>query len=290
MVALPEPSVGRFEAMACPCEVLLDTDDPAQIKPLVAIAEAEARRIEAKYSRYLSDNIVHRINHSQGQPVTLDEETSQLIDFADTGYQLSDGLFDITTGVLRQAWRFNQKSEFPSKEIVQLALQNVGWKKVRWNKPHLTLAPGMEIDLGGIAKEYAVDRALGLIRQKTPMAVLVNFGGDIAACGPRQNGEPWRIGIENVDPTASIPRLIQMSQGGLATSGDSKRFILFQGKRYSHILNPSTGYPMENAPRSVTVAADTCTQAGFLSTLGMLKGPSAEQFLEEAGVRYWMYR
>jgi FAD:protein FMN transferase len=290
MTTVTAPYVGRFQAMASPCEVLIDTDDLALGAALAAVAEAEARRIEAKFSRYVPGNIVDHINTRQGRPVDLDEETAHLIGFADTCYRLSGGLFDITTGALRRAWRFDAQGIFPSEDLVRRTQTWVGWNKVRWKNPSLILPRGMEIDLGGIAKEYAVDRALGLILQKAPIAALVNFGGDIAARGPRRNGEPWAVGIESVHQDGAAARLIHMNQGGLTTSGDSRRFLLHQGRRYSHILNPLTGFPVEDAPRSVTVAADTCTQAGFLSTLGILKGKDAEHFLQEAGVRSWCYR
>lgn len=290
MTSAAAPWVGRFQAMACPCEVLLDTEDSALANDLLAVARTEAQRVEAQFSRYLPNNLLHQINSSQGQPIEVDPETAQLLDFAQTCYQLSEGIFDITTGVLRRAWSFGPKAQFPEQEKVKTTLAFVGWDKVRWEKPRLTLQPGMEIDLGGIAKEYAVDRALALIRQRSSLAALVNFGGDIAAYGPRRNGEAWSVGIESVDQEGVSTKIIYLVQGGLTTSGDSKRFILHEGRRYSHILNPKTGYPVEDAPRSITVAAESCTQAGFLSTLGMLKGPGAESFLEQSGVRFWCSR
>jgi len=279
-----------FQAMACPCEVLIDTEDAALGSELFRIAETEARRIEAKFSRYQPDNITHQINASQGKPVRVDAETAQLLSYADQCYQMSDHLFDVTTGVLRRAWSFNGGNLIPSPETIQGILALVGWGKVIWKPPFVTLRPGMEIDFGGIGKEYAVDRALQLIRERHPVAALVNFGGDIAAAGQRRNGEPWMVGVEAPDQEGVAVRLIQMKQGGLTTSGDSKKLVLKDGKRYGHILNPLTGYPVEQAPRSVTVAAGTCSEAGFLSTLGMLQGQNAEAFLEQAGVRFWCYR
>src|SRR5262249_19569818 len=158
----------------------------------------------------------------------------------------------------------------------------VGWEKVTWDPPCFTLPRGMEIDLGGIGKEYAVDRAAGLIAARTAHAHLVNFGGDLFASGLRSGGRPWSVGIEDPERTgeATLYR-VEISRTGLATSGDARRFVLWRGKRLGHILNPRTGWPVEDAPRSVTVAAPTCIEAGTLATLAILHGTSASTFLKE---------
>ena len=148
---------------------------------------------------------------------------------------------------------------------------------------------GMEIDLGGIGKEYAVDRCVEALRACLDAPGLVNFGGDLAVTGPPQLRDAWRVAVEGDAPDRA-DRLIDLRQGALATSGDARRFLQRGGVRYGHILDPTTGWPVRDAPHSVTVAADTCTQAGMLSTFAMLKGQGAEAFLDEQGVRYWCRR
>ena len=279
--------VGRFTAMASPCELLIDADDPVEAASLLGIAKREARRIEQKFSRYLPHNIIHRINHSRGQPVQVDEETALLIDYAATCYEMSDGMFDITSGVLRRIWKFDGGKRVPSTAAVQETLRLVGWSRVTWEKPALTMPPGMEIDLGGVGKEYAVDRAAALVAARTDRPFLVNFGGDLYASGPRRDGRPWGVGVDDPARTgeAALYR-VDLSRGGLATSGDARRFVLWKGKRLGHILNPKTGWPVEDAPRAVTVLAGTCLEAGTLSTLAYLQGPRAREFLEQQGVEY----
>jgi thiamine biosynthesis lipoprotein len=147
----------------------------------------------------------------------------------------------------------------------------------------------MEIDLGGIGKEYAVDRALALVVSVFRGAALVNFGGDLAASGPPASG-PWSVGVERPETLGNARLLLDLSRGGLATSGDTHRFIEVDGQRYGHILDVRTGWPVRDAPRSVTVAAPSCVEAGLLTTLAMLKGPQAESFLEGEGVQYWCLR
>ena len=281
--------VGRFTAMASPCEVLVDTDDESEAARLLEKARQEALRVEHKFSRYRTDNIVHAINHSSGRAVEVDAETAGMLDYAQTLYEASDGLFDITSGILRRIWKFDGGERVPSDEAVRAILPFVGWNKVTWRAPLFTLPEGMEIDLGGIGKEYAVDRAAALLAPLTRHAYLVNFGGDLFASGLRSGGRPWSVGIDDPDRTgeAALYR-VEISRTGLATSGDARRFVRWKGKRLGHILDPRTGWPVADAPRSVTVVAATCLEAGTLATLACLQGARARDFLEEQTVRYWM--
>ncbi|MEQ8205345.1 MAG: FAD:protein FMN transferase [Woeseia sp.] len=276
--------------MASPCEVLLRCDDPEQAEAALNTVAAEAWRVEDKFSRYRPDNIVAVINDSNGKAFAVDDETANLIDFATALYEMSEGRFDISSGVLRRAWQFDGSDRLPNEQTVADILTCVGWNKVQWQRPNLTLQPGMQIDFGGIGKEYAVDRAAALATEHVAHC-LVNFGGDLATAGASDAFPPWQVGIETPDSSGQrADRLIKLTNGGLATSGDARRFLTKDGKRYSHILNPLTGWPIEHAPRSVTVAADTCTQAGMLATLAMLQGAEAESFLEAQGVQHWCRR
>ena len=118
---------------------------------------------------------------------------------------------------------------------------------------------------------------------------LVNFGGDLAVSGPPTRRRAWKVAVEGVLPDAA-DHLIDLRQGAVATSGDARRFLVRDGFRYSHILDPVSGWPISNAPASVTVAADTCTQAGMTSTLAMLEGKGAEAFLKREGTLHWCRR
>jgi thiamine biosynthesis lipoprotein len=282
---------GRFYAMASPCEVLCKTDTAGQAKDLTELAATEVWRIEDKFSRYRDDNIIARINSADAVAVDVDSETAQLIDFSATLFELSDGKFDITSGVLRRIWTFDGGHEIPDRKVVQQVLELVGWSKVTWRDHRLQIEAGMQIDLGGVGKEYAVDRAATLLREATQVSCLVNLGGDLAVTRRTPDGRPWTVGIEGLNTTAELPAsLLKLHVGALATSGDARRYLLKDGMRYSHILDARNGWPVADAPRSITVAADTCTQAGMLSTLGMLQGNAAESFLEEQGVDYWCER
>lgn len=281
--------VGRFTAMASPCEVLVDTDDRSSAETALRIAKDEALRIEAKFSRYRRDNIVHRINHAQGGPVTVDEETAGLLDYAATCHELSGGRFDITSGVLRRVWTFDGSDRVPTEAAIADALRLVGWNRIAWKDRILTMPAGMEIDLGAIGKEYAVDRAAALVAEAVRDPFLVNFGGDLVASGSRRGKRPWGVGIDDPRrPGESALYRIELHQGGLATSGDARRFVLHRGKRLGHILDPRTGWPVEDPPRSVTVLTATCLESGTLSTLAYLHGPGAREFLLQQGVQFWI--
>lgn len=285
---------GHFQAMASPCQVLVDTRDQLLANHLTQIAWQEAQRIEQKLSRYREDNIIYQINNANGGKVKVDEETAQMLDYAAQCHELSEGMFDVTSGVLRRAWKFDGSDRVPAKDAVKKLLALIGWDKIRWKTPYIQLPKGMQIDLGGIGKEYSVDRTILLLKQATDISCLVNYGGDIATTGPRQSGKGWMVGIENPDPAPGSvniqTKIYELKQGAIATSGDARRFLLKDGIRYSHILNPRTGWPVKDAPRSVTVITDTCTESGILATLAMLHGNQAEEFLEQQDIRYWCIR
>lgn len=278
---------GTFKAMASPCEVIIETEEHDEAETIVKAVAAETWRIEKKFSRYRDDNITFKINNSNGDVIEVDAETARLLDFSDQLFHMSDGMFDVTSGVLRKAWRFDQSDNIPGQHQIDELLAVIGWDKVNWNNPELELAPGMEIDLGGLGKEYAVDRCAQLVREISPASVLINLGGDIAITQSRKDGTRWTIGRISSDPSAAVG-VIKLKQGALATSGDEHRFLEKDGKRYCHILNPKTGWPVEEPPHTVSVAAPTCIEAGMLSTFALLQGDKAEEFLKAQDVPYWI--
>jgi thiamine biosynthesis lipoprotein len=277
-----------FSAMASPCEVLLSTADESLARHLGETVAAEAWRIERKYSRYQSGGIVFRLNKGGG-PVELDAETQLLLQFAARCHELSEGAFDITSGVLRRAWRFDGTGRFPAPLEVAALRERIGFQHLQFQDNRLKVPAGMELDFGGIGKEYAVDRVLTLVASNFDGAALVNFGGDMAANRAPRTG-PWKVGVERPGQQGEARLLLDFVRGGLATSGDTHRFIEHEGRRYSHILDVRTGYPVIDPPRSVTVAAACCLEAGLIATLSMLKGMGAEDFLKQQAVTHWCLR
>jgi len=279
-----------YEAMASPCEVLVRCRDAGEARQLASLASGETRRIERKFSRYRDDSVVHSINHSNGRPVAVDEETSRLLHYAGQCHALSHGRFDITSGILRRAWTFDGRTLTPDPEHIASLLEHVGWTRVRLEGATVRLPHGMEIDLGGIGKEYAADRVAALLASTTDAAVLVNLGGDLRALGGGRDAHPWTVGIQAPFLEQAAVGQIDLAEAGVATSGDSRRFCIVAGTRLGHILDPRTGWPVAGAPHSVTVVADTCTAAGFLATMAMLHGPDAETFLQAQEVPHHCIR
>lgn len=275
--------------MASPCEVLFDGLSKEQARPLAEIAFAEARRVEQKWSRYRTDNLIHAINNAKGQAIAVDDETARLLDFGAWLHEQTEGRFDLTSGVLRQVWRFDGGTHWPETARVAEVMKRVGWSKVQWNGKTLHMKPGMELDFGGIGKEYAVDRTLALLAATTSVPMLVNFGGDLAANAPPRDGRPWQVGVD-ADGSGTAQTQVQLRRGGIATSGDVYRFLMHKGRRYSHILDARTGYPVADAPRTVTVAAENCTAAGALTTTAILLGKDAEDHLKSVEADYHVTR
>ena len=286
----------QFVAMASDCEVRLAGVSEARAQTLAALAIAEVRRIETKYSRYRTDSVVSQINAAAGNgaSIAIDAETVQLLAFATQLFALSDGLFDATSGVLRQAWDFKTARK-PSPQQLKEVLPRIGWNHVQWNHQTARLMQhGMELDFGGFGKEYAADRAATLLTNEGAQHGLVNLGGDVRVIGPQADGSPWLMGIrhprearearaarQNHAVIASIP----ISAGALATSGDYERFFVEGNQRFCHILNPKTGWPAQHW-QSISVIASVCVAAGAISTTAMLKGPDAIAFLQGQGVSY----
>jgi thiamine biosynthesis lipoprotein len=273
--------------MASPCEVLLPTIDRPAALQLGALVAQEAWRIERKFSRYRADSLTTWIHANCGTVMDVDPETASLIDFASQCFQISNGLFDITSGILRHAWKFDGSDRVPESKAIERLLPLIGFDKLEWRSPHLLLPKGMELDFGGIGKEYAVDRAYDLLAAHRKDPFLINFGGDLRANHAPAHG-PWQVGIERPDTVAEASKILELEHGALATSGDSRRYLFKDGVRFGHILDPRTGWPVAGAPRSVTVAASSCTEAGLLATLALLQGDRARELLEQEGVRYWL--
>lgn len=274
--------------MGCPCELHLEADDGAHAREVACAARAEVDRLDAKYSHYRDDSLVARLaaRAGDGAWTTLDAETAHLFAFADELHRQSDGLFDPTAAPLTRLWS-GQRNRMPTTDEIARALQLVGWKKLERRGTRIRLPrAGMALDLGGLVKEYAADRAAAACRALGIAAGLVDLGGDIAIVGAHADGRPWGIGIKNPDaPTAAIAT-ITLASGGLATSGDYERGLTLDGTRHSHIVDPRSGRPVVGFA-SVSVAAPDCLIAGGAATLAMLMGDArGARWLAELGLAH----
>jgi thiamine biosynthesis lipoprotein len=273
--------------MAAANELQVAAASKTQARRAADAAIADVQRIEAKYSRYRPDSVLSRINAAAGgASVPLDAETAALLAYADRCYEQSEGAFDITSGVLRRAWDFRRDPPaLPDAATLDAALALIGWPRVERDAQHVRLPrAGMELDLGGIGKEYAADRAATILAEHGVAHALVNLGGDVRALGPQPDGRPWRVGLAHPRVAGGVIGEVETSGGAVATSGDYERYFILDGRRYCHILDPRTGWPVDYW-QSASVVAPLCTLAGTLATLAMLR-PDADAFLRAQSVRF----
>ncbi|MDI1363548.1 MAG: FAD:protein FMN transferase [bacterium] len=276
-----------FFAMGCDCAVHLAARDDGDLAPVALAAEAEVRRIEARYSRFRPDSALSEINRQAqaGGTLTVDPETAGLIAYAKAIFAKSDGAFDITSGVLRSAWNF-ETSTPPTPEALARLLPNVGLEHVGLDGDRLTFArSGLALDLGGLGKEYAADRAAEVCQALGARSGFVDLAGDIRIIGPQPDGRPWIIGVRHPRRPDALIAKVPLWAGALATSGDYERFMEVAGRRHGHILDPRTGWPARGVC-SVTVLADDCLNAGALATAALVMGPDAGRWLAALGVEH----
>ena len=276
--------------MGGPARLVLNSKHGQQLD-LENIAKQVRTRLEAleaRYSRYRAESIVSLINQRAGSGIftEVDPETQALLDLAGRLWGASGGLFDITSGPLRQAWDFRAGGGADPAQI-ELTLPLVGWDQIEWRGSSIHLStPGVEIDLGGLAKEYAVDSAISLMRNLKVTSAMIELAGDVATIG-ESNNTPWRVGIQDPEGTGSLCA-VQLSNAAIATSGNYARRIGFEGKQYGHLLNPKTGWPVEG-PTSVSVLDSHCLTAGAVATVACLHSEKdARAWLEHAALPWLM--
>lgn len=276
-----------FFAMGSQCELQLYASDAETADHVAQLAIDEVLRIESRYSRYRDDNVISEINRAAAQAgsLSIDEETVTLLDYAYACHAKSDGLFDISSGVLRRAWNFDS-ARLPKQSELDALLPRIGLNKVRWERPTLTFdVPGMELDFGGIAKEYAADQVAAVCVANGIEHGLVELGGDIKVIGPHPDLTPWIVGIRHPRHPDEAMTTIELTQGAIASSGDYERYMEVDGIRYSHILDPHTGWPVRGLT-SVSVITGQCLLAGSIATMAMLKGEAGKRWLTELGVSH----
>lgn len=253
-----------------------------EIDSAISQAFAEINRVEDLFSKFKPESEISRINAQAAlRPVKVSPETFGLIEQALYFSRLSQGAFDITVGPLTRLWGFNAGpgQQRPSAEELSNVLAQVGYQNIKLNKEDQSIfftRPGMSLDLGGIAAGYAVDRAAAVLKRAGVRQALINAGGDIYVLGSRRPNQSWQAAIQHPGKADVMLGVLELTNRAVATSGDYRKYIELDGRRYSHIINPLSGYPCEYLPASVTILADDCLSADALSTavfvLGRQKG------------------
>lgn len=276
-----------FKAMGSPCAMQFFADSKLKAESVYRLSLDRIAELELRYSRYREDSLIAEINRRAGSGIKtpLDPETVALLQYADRCYQESKQLFDVTSGVLRQVWTM-EKTELPAKHDIAAVLPLIGWKKVQWDEQAIYLPrAGMQLDFGGIVKEYAADAAAGLLLQQGINSGIIELGGDIRVIGPLPDGQGWPVAIRDPRTPGKAIAQFKLASGALASSGDYERFQVIDGVRYSHIMNPKTGWPVSGL-RAVSVIADHCVVAGSVATIAMLKANKGLTWLRSCGLPF----
>ncbi len=269
-------SVLTFQAMGTVCRVSLVETDRAQANEYFQGVLDWVADFEAKYSRFLEGSLISQINRAAGTEwVRIDEETERLLAMCHELRFFTQGVFEPTALPLIKLWNWKTNpAVIPNDTDIEAARELVGWNKIQ-RKPGAIFLPrhGMSLDLGGIGKEYAVDHVAQMATGCGIENVLVDFGQDIRAVG-RPPGKPaWHVGLEDPKQPGTCWASVAATGVAVATSGDYLRHFMFGGKRFGHIIDPRTGYPVDNGCTSVTVVAPSCTLAGILTTTAFILGP-----------------
>ena len=253
-----------------------------------AAVRGELERVDSLMSTYRADSELSRFNrHGSTDPFPLSAETIEVLALARSVGDLTGGAFDVTVGPLVDAWGFGSQAAAakPSEEELDLLRSATGWTRVALDESGRTAAkadPRIRCDLSGIAKGYAVDRIADSIAGLGFADHLVEIGGEVRAAGTGPGGGPWRLGIERPDETGQlVHRIMRISRGGVATSGDYRNFRVVDGERFSHVLDPRTGRPAAGKVASATVLGPSAARADAFATAMLVLGESEGLALAE---------
>ena len=252
-----------------------------------ALQEAEEciQQVEGLWSVTDEDSEIYQANHSGGQPVTVSEETAEIISFALEMAQRTGGALDPTIYPVLTAWGFTTDSkQVPSQQRITRLLEQVGYDRIRLNGTELTVPDGMELDLGAVGKGYTADLVTEILRRHGVSSALISLGGNIQAIGSRPDGSDWRLGIRAPWESGNLG-VLTVSDAAVVTSGGYENYFDDeQGNIYWHILDPSTGYPADSGLQSVTIVGREGKMCDALSTaLFVMGAQSAEQYWRENG-------
>lgn len=280
LAAVPLQSTGAyhrlaFRAMGTECRVDFAAASVAAAREFQTHVLGWLADFESRYSRFLPDSLITRINVAAGKSaVEVDGETEALFRLCDWYHWLTKGVFDPTSLPLQLLWDYHRpQAALPSDADVVRAKSLLGWRDIQRTSGSVFLPrAGMAVDLGGIGKEYAVDRTIEMARARGITNILVDYGHDVRASGSPPEGGPWRIGLEDPRDPGKCWGGIALNDRAVCTSGNYLRFVEINGHRYGHIVDPRSGYPVANGTLSVSVIAPTCTEAGILTTAAYILG------------------
>ncbi len=272
-------------------EIILIEKDSSQASFYFNQVISEIERIENLISEWRPHTQVSEVNHNAGiQPVKVDTELFELTKRAIAYSEQSTGAFDISITALDKIWKFDGTMDtLPSESAIQKSIENIGYKNILLDSTNSTIflqKKGMKIGFGSIGKGYAADKGRELLQSLGVVGGIVNASGDLSSWGTQPNGKPWAVGVSNPFKSHKIIKTLKLRYGSVATSGSYEKYAEINGNRYSHIINPKTGYPATGLT-SVTITGPSAEIANALSTSVMVLGEKeGRNFLK----RYLNYR
>lgn len=267
-----------FQAMGTTCALMFEAPSYAEAAAFKREVVAWVADFELMFSRFKPGSLVSRINHAGTDWVDLPPEAESLFALCDWFYWSTHGIFDPAIFPVLSLWDYHAPTPtVPTDEALVAALARCGWSRVERRKGQIRLTePGMGLDVGGIGKEYAVDRVFEMARKRGFHNLMVDFGHDLRLHGEPPEGGAWRVGLENPLHPGRCWGGVAVTDHAVTTSGDYARGFQAPGGRImGHILDPRTGRPVANGCRSVSVIAQTCTEAGVLATAAFILGHEA---------------
>ena len=241
-------------------------------------AEQEIRTLESEWSVTDEHSEIYAVNHSGGNPVTLSEDTADVVRFALEMAQETGGALEPTIYPVLTAWGFTtDHNRIPGSSEIKELLGLVDYEKVQLNGQEIRLPEGMEMDLGAVGKGYAGDLAASLVEEAGVTSALLNIGGNVQTVGSKPDGSKWRLAIRSPYGEGEVG-VLEVSDCAVVTSGNYERYFTGEdGKRYGHIIDPKTGYPVDNGLASVTIITDEGKMGDALSTSMFVKGLQGAQ-------------
>jgi thiamine biosynthesis lipoprotein len=252
-------------------ELSVVSDDETWAQQCIDAGIAEISRIEKLLTTFSDDSQTNQVNQNAGiQPIKVDKEVFDLIARSLRISDLTQGAFDITYGSIdKSLWNFDTNmKQLPDKETAQKSVKLINYRNVILDAQTTTVflkEKGMRIGFGGIGKGYAADRAKMIMKQMGAESGVVNASGDLTAWGHQPDGKKWTVGIANPDQSQSVFSYMNISDMAVATSGNYEKFVLIDGKKYSHTIDPRTGFPVTGI-KSVTIITANAEIADAMAT------------------------
>ncbi|MCT3631011.1 FAD:protein FMN transferase [Elizabethkingia anophelis] len=257
-------------------QITLVDKDSISAEQNIDKAVAEITRIENLISEWRPETQISQVNQNAGiKPIKVDREVFDLTKKGLYFSKLTDGAFDISIVAMDKIWKFDDSmDELPSEQAIKESVRNVGYQNIILDSTNSTIFlrnPGMKIGFGSIGKGYAADKTRDLMKSMGVKAGIIDASGDISTWGTQPDGKPWAIGINNPFNDHKMAAILYFKENSVTTSGSYEKYAEIHGKRYSHIMNPKTGYPSTGLT-SVTITGPNATMANGFSTSVMVLG------------------